>query len=261
MNREILNAKLTELFRRSALPSDLDEAILLVKQGADVNLRFPRELTLLHFATQSNLTEHADKLIKLGANLYAKDMAKSVALDKSLENGFVDMVKVFIDNGFDVNHSEGQLLKPLSRALNSHSSNFEMVKLLIDSGADINDVNGYNVTPLHIASSKGFVQAMQELIDRGADVNQQDMGGATALHDACDGMLLEPIELLVNSGADISLLDNDGKSALDITIETKFNRQRKDVIIDYVKQKFVEAEQRDSQEREFPLKEAFGLKR
>lgn len=48
------------------------------------------------------------------------------------------------------------------------------VKLLLENGADVNARGWYYKTPLHLASSLGYLEVSRLLIEHGADINAQD---------------------------------------------------------------------------------------
>jgi ankyrin repeat protein len=57
-------------------------------------------------------------------------------------------------------------------------------------------------TPLHLASSSGFLEIAQVLFERGADVNAQDRNKWTPLHLALKGGHVEFARVLIEHGAD-----------------------------------------------------------
>ncbi|KAI4599426.1 hypothetical protein KJ359_001868 [Pestalotiopsis sp. 9143b] len=60
----------------------------------------------------------------------------------------------------------------------------EMARILIDHGEDINIADGQGLTPLMIAVLKKRQDVVSFLIERGADVNIQDKSKRTALAHA-----------------------------------------------------------------------------
>ena len=67
------------------------------------------------------------------------------------------------------------------------SGDIEVVKLLLDKGADINQVNSDGITPLSISCLSGHLATSELLISSGADINQADSNGLTPLWLACRG--------------------------------------------------------------------------
>ena len=51
----------------------------------------------------------------------------------------------------------------------SAAERLDVIKLLVDLGADVNAADDYGITPLMAAANLGEVSIIQFLIDRGAD--------------------------------------------------------------------------------------------
>ncbi|KAK0744672.1 ankyrin repeat-containing domain protein [Apiosordaria backusii] len=96
------------------------------------------------------------------------------------------------------------LVHPLCKAVTTkHKNSLEMVKLLLDRGADVNTLGGQNDTgsPFELAVEQGFFAAVELLIQRGADVKQTGKG-RPALHRACWNGKINIVQLLLDAGAD-----------------------------------------------------------
>ena len=66
----------------------------------------------------------------------------------------------------------------------------EVVKLLIDLGEDVNAADNYGITPLMVAANLGDVAIVQYLIDKGADLGAHDLGKK---NDGAFGSSIEPL--------------------------------------------------------------------
>jgi Ankyrin repeats (3 copies) len=66
----------------------------------------------------------------------------------------------------------------------------EVVKLLIDSGEDVNAADSYGITPLMVAANMGELPIVQFLIDKGADLAAHDLGKK---NDGAFGSSIEPL--------------------------------------------------------------------
>ena len=116
------------------------------------------------------------------------------------ESGHETMMRLFIDNGADLNAKtrNGWCLLHFASRRNQCS----LVTLLIEKGADIEAKNNDGMTPLQIAARSRFQhEILRYLIDAGADVCAEDKRGLTALHlaAACGNTL--SIDLLQAHGA------------------------------------------------------------
>jgi ankyrin repeat protein len=63
----------------------------------------------------------------------------------------------------------------------SYNGYLDIVKLLIENGADINAKNEYDYNSLMLASKNGFIDVVSLLINNGADINVENEYGSTAL--------------------------------------------------------------------------------
>jgi len=63
--------------------------------------------------------------------------------------------------------------------------NLNIVKLLVDNGADINKKNKYGDTPLTISCEKGNFDIIKYLVEKGADINLFNSTGTSPLNILC----------------------------------------------------------------------------
>ncbi|MGD1855710.1 MAG: ankyrin repeat domain-containing protein [Leptolyngbyaceae cyanobacterium] len=75
----------------------------------------------------------------------------------------------------------------------------EIARLLIDHGADVNWIDGEGVTPLILASFKDHIELVQLLLDHGADPTVRDQWNQTALDYALRRGDSDPIAQLLRS--------------------------------------------------------------
>jgi uncharacterized protein len=91
----------------------------------------------------------------------------------------------------------------------------EWVRFLLQRGADPNIRNRRGISPLQLATSLGFVAAVEELISGGANVNISDQTGETPLIAAVHQRNAPLVRRLLEKGADPDRNDNSGRSARD----------------------------------------------
>lgn len=97
----------------------------------------------------------------------------------------------------------------------------DIVKILIDKGADINIRGLYGNTALTFATQSGFVEIVKILIDNGAELNIKDDGGYTALMYASMDGYIDIAIILIEKGADINIKDGFGNTALKFATENR----------------------------------------
>lgn len=90
----------------------------------------------------------------------------------------------------------------------------EVTKLLLQRGVDVNVVGSNRRTPLFDSCDNGHLSVIKLLLEQGADVNVVDNDGWTPLHRRCHNRNRDIIRLLLDYRADTTLLDNDGRTAL-----------------------------------------------
>ena len=145
------------------------------------------------------------------------------AIVKAVEKGYLEIVKILLENGADVNLQVGyDDATLLYIAMDQGKS--EIVELLIERGAVVDKLSfEYNtgervtITPLLRAVSKlnqGWVPAqtmfhyhdiIKILLEKGANVNSKLNDGATPLYIAVIGGYFETVKLLLENGANVDL--------------------------------------------------------
>jgi hypothetical protein len=88
---------------------------------------------------------------------------------------------------------------PLHLAANE--GHLEIVKLLIDNGADVNGDSIANLTPLHGAALAGHTEVAAFLIEKGAQIDIKSINGKTPLELAREEGHTETVSLLEASAS------------------------------------------------------------
>lgn len=126
-----------------------------------------------------------EKLISLGADILVMNHVQSAAVDRALKFNNFSGVRSLIDLGFDVrSYSGGKALR--YAAWKGH---LEMVRLFVDHGADVNfngadQVFPYRTTPVQMAASGNHFEVVKYLVEHGADVTKKDDYGYRAFLEA-----------------------------------------------------------------------------
>ena len=94
----------------------------------------------------------------------------------------LEMVRIMIDFGSDVNTIDEQGNTPLMYAVDCPSERSEVVELLVKSGANVNAINAlrYGISVLHIACSHNRSATVKLLLKHGADATALDRYGTPA---------------------------------------------------------------------------------
>jgi ankyrin repeat protein len=72
----------------------------------------------------------------------------------------------------------------------SPADRLELVKLLVELGEDVNAADGYGITPLMVAANLGDIEIVRYLISKGADLGAHDLGKK---NDGAFGSSVEPL--------------------------------------------------------------------
>ncbi len=146
----------------------------------------------------------------------------------SLVQGHVEMVKLLISHGADLEESAGKEWRtPLMLA--AKRGHAEVITALAEAGADTEYHSGNGMTPLMEASSakrgsETHVAAVASLIEAGADVNKENYkSGNTALHFAAVTASLGAAKLLVAAGANYTAENHEGYTPMDYANKHKWN--------------------------------------
>ena len=224
---------------------------LIVEHSQDVNARgFENEETPLQVSLRWGHVETARVLLKHGADIEVRDDVDANLLELAARTGQVEFAQVVLEHGADANSTDFLGCTPLywasqagelgvARRLLSHGAvvtarckdnqtplhiakEEEVVRLLLDHGADANALDIDNRTPLHRASELGRVGAARVLLENGADANARDAKNATPLHlaincvhewyDDGESEYLRVVQLLLQYGSDIHARDDEDRT-------------------------------------------------
>jgi ankyrin repeat protein len=192
----------------------------LINKGEDVNEYNKNGLFPLWRAASDNNIQMCKILIKNGANVMQKTKVSpgfTTPIVSIIQNGNLELLKLFIENKYDINFREYLGFTPLRLA--AAKGQYDMVVYLISKGAEIDSKANDNATPLLHACSKGYYDIAEYLIKNGATVNLIDRDGESPLSAAAYSGNLEIVKLLLDNGADIHLKNSKDKTPIDMALE------------------------------------------
>jgi len=201
---------------------DMDEAVIQGRTPANLVASLHKQT--ITFGKKDTYFEQAAEFFSR-ESIEQTDNQGTTALHHAARNGHVDMLKVMIEKGADVNLTEDAPAEPGNTPLHTACiyGRGEVVKLLIASGADDTLKNLNGETPAHLAVMKkkfGGDLRSQERAEMLKELKHLDAArndGKTPL------MLLQSLDINTNMellpifldrGVDVNRTDNYGNTAL-----------------------------------------------
>jgi uncharacterized protein len=130
---------------------------------------------LLKAATEGDFPA-ASAALRQGASKDATTEFGFTALHVAATAGHLQIVRLLIDAGADVDRRDRHGISPLLQAVGWPN----IMEALLDAGADVDTATIQGVTPLMSAAAFGEMASVRLLLARGADPNRRDDGGSNA---------------------------------------------------------------------------------
>ncbi len=217
-NKEALEkqSNLNLEFIDSIKNNNLEETKSFLEAGADINAEDDYKRTpLIHAAIGNNMTIAAYLILIPDIIIDAEDYSGKTAFEYASINNNIEMLKLLINAGADVNaDSDGG--NALVRAVENNK--METVRLLINTVSNLNSRNAYGLTPVMIVVDKNDMETLKILLEHGADVNAKVADtriylnewpeGTTAIYSARLQGKTDMVDVLIESGAESSLQIN-----------------------------------------------------
>jgi ankyrin repeat protein len=239
-------------------------AKILLEHGADIKAADPDGTSALVLAIINGHFDTAAFLLDRKADPNAADSYGRAALFAAIDmrdiygsnrpaprdSGKVeplDLIKMLLDHGADVNAKLAKLIPPRAvldfpdvmmgegatpflRA--AKSADVPLMQLLLEKGADPKVVTKAGVTALMVAAGMGHantirrgeqpIEAMKICLDKGVDINAAtDKTLNTALHAAAGQGTDDIVQFLADHGAKLDLKDNKGRTPMDVALGLK----------------------------------------
>ena len=152
-----------DIFEASVL-GKLQQLRRLIDQDPSlVNSYSPDGFTLVALAAYMGQKEVTEYLLEKGANVHAiaRNTTGFTPLTGAIANNHVEISKILVKKGADVNHRYEGGVSPLMEA--SQNGNLELVRFLLDNGADPTAKTVDGKTPMAFAKEKNHVEVIEAL--------------------------------------------------------------------------------------------------
>ncbi|KAJ0931779.1 putative protein kinase TKL-Pl-1 family [Helianthus annuus] len=147
-------------------------------------------------------------------------LSMAAALKKDHEASGRELVQILLAAGADATAQDTQHGRTALHTA-AMTNDVELVKIILDAGVDVNIRNVQNTIPLHVALARGSKSCVGMLLSAGANCNMQDDEGNNAFHIAADTakMIRENLEwiivMLKYPGAAVEVRNHSGMTLRD----------------------------------------------
>ena len=191
---------------------DYEIAKLLFENGADINLSRVTDSPL-----NATLVYNRPKILQLFLEANGLDYEFNITrLASRADDADIEIFRLLFEA--NIPFQQGALSTSLRNA--ASTGRLDLIKLLIAEGADVNQSpETRRPSALHEAARGNYLDVAEFLIDAGANVNALARAERTPLHQAVMMNHLEIAKLLIQHGANVEMTNIHGNTALDIAIE------------------------------------------
>lgn len=190
-------------------------------------LRFNDGQTPLHIATIDGHTGVVDYIINERTSvrtadiLSAQDISGATALHEAVRYGRVDIARLLLANGANVNATDSIGKTPILLIIPSNAQQ-DMYPLLLQNGAKVNQKDMYGDTVLHVATlADAPVNTLSLLVSNGAIINERNKEGVTPLTLAIETQHPAQVKFFAQNGGDVYAEDMDGNTPLTKALESE----------------------------------------
>jgi len=209
-----------EIQKDPMFKDDVDEqfAKWMIANGADVSIHCPsgEKTSALHKACEFASIDLVKLILDKGGRvlLDKQDIKGSTPLIIAAEHGREDIVELLLTDG---RVDPDQFSHYTALFLACQNAHYGVAKLLVDAGANVNIKDDtHECAPLHLASSNNHIAIMQLLLSNKAQVDLRDKRNFTPLLMAATEDYYDAVRLLVKFGADLNAKMGDGATAMHV---------------------------------------------
>lgn len=181
VNLTMLNSQGNPYFFDAVEYGNIDLVKMLVKYGADINLKnkdgyniiyyyMSKNISFRRVAEQQNYLVMLRNIITLGADVNSRDDYGGITLHKAILDNDIQTIKVLINAGADINAVDNKGRNMVHNAM--WQNKVKVFRLLYSYNKNlINKPDKFGVLPINYAAFLGYNELVIELIDSGSYVN------------------------------------------------------------------------------------------
>lgn len=197
--------------------SNLEAMEIMLKAGADVNMKDKKGMSAFLYAASQLGEEIIESLVLHGATIDAiNDNTGETAAHIAAKRKFNAIVKLLDLKGVPMDQQDLRHETPLSISLKLE--NFELCRFLLTRDARIDVTNAMGDTALLRSAFDGRFEASKFILDNGGDLHHRNSNGETALLIAVRHGNKQLVDVLLQRGARVNDADNLGKSPLMVAV-------------------------------------------
>ena len=185
---------------------------VLLKLGADVNARDIHGSVPLHRAALVGCAPVLKELVHNGAELDARDHWGHTALCLAARCGHLDVVTELLTNGANLEARDTEGYTPLILA--AVCQHLGVVQELMSNGADLEARTQWGYTALSLVAAEGNFDVVKKLVLCGAELDVRDYSSFTPLIRSARHGYLHDVHALVYLGAELEARDSEGCTSL-----------------------------------------------
>ena len=170
-------------------------------------------------AARNTDLEAVKKSLDRGAAPNSRNRLGKTSLYISIEKNRIDIARILIEAGADVNLPSLEKATPLIAA--SYAGSLPFVDLLLQHGAKHEPTDRLHKSALVYAAGMGNTAVVERLLQAGAPIDQAPVDALTPLMWAAGQGHVETVKLLLAKGANKLLKDERNLTALDMAKEAK----------------------------------------
>ncbi len=203
----------------SARSGNFENFELLYRRKANINTLSKQNETIFMIACIEGRRDLIQFIFDKGIEINAVNSKGESALAYAVRGNNIEIINFLINNNININmiDNDGNLPPLFLAAEHGH---VDVLKLLLEKGINVNHRNNINLNACHIAIKHDKPEFLQELIKHGADIHATfGIQKTTLLIFASKKKKSKTVNYLLTQSVDVNFRDADNKSALCYAIE------------------------------------------